>query len=126
MITTATDRPVNDVRKEIPVKKLKQLWQTQKTRSEIAFELCITLKTLKLLETRYNLPPKSSGRRAGRKNFEKEVDPTPEEIIARAAEVRERWSARDFARSMGYRGKDVEVRLYSFDRASVSFSDVTQ
>lgn len=126
MTEIATDRPVNNAVKETSAKKLKQLWRTQKTRSEIAFELCITLKTLKTLETKYNLPPKPAGRRAGRKSFEKEVDPTPEEIAARAAEVRERWTDRDAARSIGYRYKNVEIRLYSFDQTSVSFSDVTQ
>lgn len=121
----AKDRPAKGDVPEISLKRLKQLWTTQRSTEEIAIQLKVSLPYLQAFARRHNLPKRVHVRRQPRKKGVAEVDPTPEEIIARAAECRARWSENEYARNGGGRHKRVEIRSYAFDGRSFCFSEIT-
>lgn len=124
MTEIAKDRPAKNNVPEIPVKKLKQLWETQRTTEEIAIQLRVSLTYLHTLARRHNLPKRTHVQKVRRKHGEKEIDPTPEEIIARAAEVRARWTPAEHFRNCCYKTQPVEMQSYSFDGRFVAFSEI--
>ena len=124
MTEIAKDRPTKNNVPEIPVKKLKQLWETQRTTEEIAIQLRVSLTYLHTLARRHNLPKRTHVQKVRRKNGEKEIDPTPEEIIARAAEVRARWTSDEHRRNCCYKSPPVEMPSYSFDGRFVVFNEI--
>jgi hypothetical protein len=122
----AKDRPAKGDIPDIPLKKLRQLWTTQRATEEIAILLKVSLPYLQAFARRHNLPKREHVNRQPRKNGVAEVDPTPEEIVARAAECRARWTDNEYARNGGCRHKRVELRSYSFDSRSFCFSEMAQ
>jgi hypothetical protein len=119
----AKDRPAKGDVPDISLKKLRQLWTTQRTTEEIAIQLKISLTYLHTLARRHSLPKRVHVQQ--RKKGTAEIDPTPEEIVARAAECRSRWTEQEYARNGGGRHKRVELRSYSFDSRSFCFSEMT-
>ena len=74
--------------------RLRELWADDRLKtSEIAGTLGVTMTTLYRESKRLELPKRYSGKRQ-----DCELDPTPEEIEARAAEVRAGWSRRQHHR----------------------------
>lgn len=121
MTEIATDRPSKGCVPEISLKKLKQLWKTRRTTKEIAILLQVSLAYLHTFARRHNLPKRVH---IARKANEKEIDPTPEEIALRAAEVRARWTDSDYRKNSCYKPKKVEIRNYAFNRQTVAFFSV--
>lgn len=76
------------IRFNVDKKKLRELWKTERTNADIAEELGITAVQLYVAGQKLKL-----GQRWGcvRRVYEKPVDPTPEEIAERAAEIRAEW-----------------------------------
>jgi hypothetical protein len=122
MTEIAKDRPAKNQVPEIPLKKLRQLWGTQRTTEDIAVVLRISLPYLHMLARRHSLPARTHVRQQRQRVIE--IDPTPEEIVARAAECRARWSDADYNRSCGYKPRPVELQSYSFDGRFVAFTEI--
>jgi len=123
MTEIAKDRPPKGKPPRISITQLKKLWLTNKTTEEIAVSLRISLSYLQSFARQHGLPkrthvPRKRIRPAG------EIDPTPEEIIARCAEVRARWTEREWNRNL-FRPKPVEIQQYSYDSRTGIFSDVS-
>lgn len=124
MTEIAKDRPAKNQVPDIPLKKLKQLWETQRTTEEIAIHLKVSLSYLHTLARRHNLPKRTHIKRRGRAEWVAEVDPTPAEILLRAAECRARWTDADYSRNCCYKTKPVEMQSYSFDGRFVAFTEI--
>lgn len=126
MIEPAKDRPLKRHVPEISRKKLKQLWKTQRKTEEIAILLNVSLPYLQALARRYKLPKRLhiEHRRGRKPNGTPEIDPTPEEIMTRAAEMRARWTERDYERNNCYKVEPVSIRSYSFDGRMVGFAEI--
>jgi electron transfer flavoprotein alpha/beta subunit len=126
MTEIAKDRPAKGVIPEIPFKKLRQLWLTQRKTEEIATELQVSLPYLYTLAKRYNLPKRTHVKKTMRPRGSKEVDPTPEEIVARAAEVRARWTEQEYARNSCYKPQRAELKTFMFHNATTSFLETSR
>ena len=122
MTEIAKDRPAKNRVPEIPLKKLKQIWGTQRTTEEIAIQLKVSLSYLHTLASRHNLPKRTHIQRT--RPGLGEIDPTPEEIEVRAAEVRARWTAAEHNRNCCYKSQPVEMQSYSFDGRFVAFTEI--
>jgi hypothetical protein len=124
MTELTKDRPIKIRVPKIPLKKLKQLWETQRKTEEIAVHLGISTSHLHTLAKRHNLPKRThlNVKRRGTAD----VDPTPEEIAIRAAECRARWTDADYNRSHCYKSGSVEMKSYSFDSRSFAFSVISR
>lgn len=122
MTEIAKDRLAKGVIPEIPFKKLRQLWLTQRKTEDIAVELQVSLPYLYTLAKRYNLPKRTHVKKTLRPRGKKEIDPTPEEIIARAAEVRARWTEQEYARNSCYKVQHAELKTFIFHNSTTSFS----
>lgn len=121
MTEIATDRPSKGCVPEISLKKLKQLWKTRRSTEEIAILLQVSSAYLQAFARKHNLPKRVH---IARRANEKEVDPTPEEIAIRSAEVRARWTDREYQKNACHKPKQVEIRTYAFNRQSVEFFSV--
>lgn len=124
MTEIAKDRPPKNRVPEISLKKLKQLWSTQRTTEEIAIQLKVSLSYLHTFARRHNLPKRVHIKRPGRPAGVAEIDPTPEEIIMRAAECRARWTDADYSRNCCYKTQPVEMQSYSFDGRFTAFKEI--
>lgn len=84
-------------RVEVPVTKIDvpllfRLWNTPGIKiNDVAAGLGVSLNVLRRLRDQYGLPEKPAER--ADEGDQQEDDPTPEEIAARAAEVRRSWPA---------------------------------
>jgi hypothetical protein len=104
---------------EVDVPVLFRLWNSELSSEEIASRLGVTIARLRKLRCRYGLPSRST-HSTGRQDS---PDPTPEEIIERAAEVRSRWSAEEEARRLCCGFKKWRPPEYStYNRESMTFS----
>jgi hypothetical protein len=82
---------------KVDVKKLFSLWQTEKTTTEISSELGITKSALYSVARRYALPRRTA---LVRRSPDRMTDPTPEELEAKAAEIRRGWSREEREKRM--------------------------
>jgi hypothetical protein len=126
MTEIAKDRPAKGAIPDIPPKKLRQLWLTQRKTEDIAIELQVSLPYLYTLAKRYSLPKRTHVKKTTRPRTQKEVDPTPEEIIARAAEVRERWTEKEYERNSCYKVQRAELKTFVFQNTTTSFAEVSR
>lgn len=122
MTEIAKDRPAKKDVPEIPLKKLRQLWSTQRPTEEIAIYFKVSLAYLYSFAKRHDLPRRTHVAR--RRPESVEPDPTPEEIALRAAEVRARWTTEEYTRNCCYKPKRVEMQTYSFDGRFVAFNEI--
>lgn len=126
MTEIAKDRPAKGAIPDIPLKKLQQLWFTQRKTEDIAIELQVSLAYLYALAKRYSLPKRTHVKKTIRPRAKKEVDPTPEEIIARAAEVRARWTKQEYERNSCYKVQRAELKTFAFINTTTSFAEISR
>ncbi len=104
----------------VDVAELTRMWESGIKSEEICEILGITRGALYRLARKYSLgrrPVRLTG--VGRSNV---PDPTEEEILARAAAIRAKWTPNERrARVVGRCGR-VEIRHFWFDREQYSFS----
>lgn len=105
---------------KVDVPKLFEMWAAGASRYEICTMLGIRPGAFQHIRRRYALPKRNKGRVA---RGPMEPDPTPEELAARCAEVRAKWSAEETERrAVGRCVEPVRLRSYSFDRRNLAFS----
>lgn len=96
--------------------RFEEVWMDfSKTKSEASFILGIPKATCADLARHYGLPPG----RGGRISNNNVVDPTPEEIEARCAEIQSRWSDEERAAREGHRSP--ELAAFSYEGPMVGF-----
>lgn len=93
--------------------KLFRLWGSRLSNSEVAIAMGFSVSTLKVLARKHHLP----NRRIIERDRARTPDPTPEEILERAAAVRRLWSVDDRIerRFGGRRGSSRAFHMYDSD-----------
>lgn len=105
------------------VDEARALWLSDLPNKEIAEKLNITFATFQAFARVNKFPrrPVDAQRFRGRVRAEP-VDPTPEEILALAAELREKRTEQEKERLYGYR--HVEIRHYSYNGRDHVFAEM--
>jgi hypothetical protein len=122
MIASGTDSPRVKKRltdKDIP--ELLELWAGELPTKQIALKINVTVAALQEFARRKKFPKRAHIKRQQATEF---VDPTPEEIAERAAEIRARRTAIENERSCCYKYQDVFVMQYSYSSRTGIFSPV--
>ena len=104
--------------KIIDVPLLFQLWHTDLKNDELAARIGVARGNLWHLRQKYGLPERKQQR-----TRPPAVDPTPEEIIERCAEVRRSWSPEEEARRLCCKSARWRPPHYTkFDPQTMTFS----
>jgi len=119
MSAVGTDSPPRG--KQLILLEVLTMWRSDLSISRIAKKLHITTGRLREYAALNNFPPRPDTAKKAKK---KEVDPTPEEIQIRAAEVRARRTPEEDRRLSGNRYRRVEIRQYDFDGRNNTFSEI--
>lgn len=109
----------------VPPLEVFRVWGKSKTVEEFCAHFDISRSYATTLAARYKLPKKKPTRKR-RKNI---VDPTPEEITTRAAEVRKKWTAQEhLSRSGAAKGCSwhVTVPVYNYSSSTGLFRPSTE
>jgi hypothetical protein len=80
--------------------QLRTIWNSGLRRDELAQRVGLTIDSLLAAKRELGLP---NLRRGSRRARGPEVNPTPDEIVAAAAEIRRGWSVEEHAIRQGYR-----------------------
>lgn len=103
------------------LEKFRQQWESQATLKEIAD--CYGVSQTLISTTAYRLQFKSRAEVADDAAMEwTPDDPTLDEIIERAAEIRKEWSEEERQRRMSKRAPGVLLRQYIYNPNTASFS----
>lgn len=106
----------------VDILKLFQLWRTSMTADEIQFELGIGHNKLYQLVKKHKLPRRPPIKEEPTERQPK--DPTEEEILARAAEVRKRWTAQDHEKRRVSKTQSVwRVPTYTYEPKQDRFTE---
>lgn len=97
------------------------LWHTSLPTSEIAKKLHVTQAALQDFGRRNKLPKRAH---VPRRAQSKIIDPTPEEIAERAAEVRAWRTDSENARLTHYKQRPVEIRQYAYSSRTGMFTEM--
>jgi hypothetical protein len=107
-----TKQTTHRLRKKTDVPALFRLWNTELSKIEIAKQLGISPGALSRLAAKHKLPEKENGN-VGRT---RDVDPTPEELEARMAEIKAGWTDKDHEdRFCGPRKKTWQPPVVAYD-----------
>lgn len=98
-------------------KKFRRLWLSRMSVADISSELGIATFSVNAVRIRLGLKPRTAQTRAKAKPTSS--DPTPEEILARAAEIRAKWDDETEFRRRVNKG----VQAYEFP--TISLRDIT-
>jgi len=120
MSAVGTDLPPRS--KQLILLEVLTLWHSNLSISRIAKKLHITRERLREYAALNKFPPRPD---TAKKAPQKEVDPTPEEIQIRAAEIRARRTPEENRRLSGGRYRRVEIRQYAFDGRNNSFMEIS-
>lgn len=102
--------------------ELFRLWHSELTNEELCRKLQVARSTLDSLRMRYGLPRRRWERKSPQDYIEN--NPTPDEIAARAAEIRAGWPEGEEERRMvGDRSMQWRMPSYAFNRREHSFSE---
>lgn len=104
--------------RKVDVPNLFRLWASDISDDELCIALRIVRATMTRLARRYGLPPRLHAKGDTQRRPD---DPTPEEIVERAAIERSRWTPEEEERRAVGRGRRVEVTNYSFDGRQCAF-----
>jgi hypothetical protein len=100
------------------VKDLFRLWFSTATDDEVCIELRIVRATMAKLARKYGLPARLHAKADGQRRPD---DPTPQEIVERAAIERSRWSPEERERRIVGGSRRVEVADYAYDGRQCAF-----
>lgn len=112
----------NAMMAKVPRDALKALWDRNSLPTELAAHFNVSKSAIYTLAEHYKL-----GKRAwARDRLEQtEIDPSPEEIRERAAEMRQKWSDDErYRRAHGFLPR-VEIRRFAYNGVSVCFNQLT-
>lgn len=110
-------------RMSFDVAELHRLWYSGMTNAELCYTLGVARSSLDVLRSRYKLDRRPFER--NNKKAEPE-SPTIEEIEARAAEVRARWSEEEHLRRLCAAGRrEWSMPAYAFHRRDHAFSEAS-
>lgn len=122
MSVHGTDSPIVKQRtKPLILLEVLALWHTSLHTDEIAKKLRVSVNVLTDFSRRNKLPKRTH---VPRRSKSKIVDPTPEEIAERAAEVRAMRTASEHARLTDYKQRPVEVRQYAYSSRTGIFTEM--
>jgi hypothetical protein len=120
MPTTSTDAAAaRTTTRKLDVESVRELWLSDLYTKDIATQLGVTEAALQSFARRHGFPKRPPN---AHKSNAAVSDPTPEEILKRAAEVRAMRSAQEEERM--YRYARVELRQYSYNGRSHMFSEM--
>lgn len=123
MSTAGTDSPII-IKKRTTILRVAvvlPLWNGNLPTSKIAKKLDVTTSAVQDFARRHHFPKRSH---IERRRPSKIVDPTPEEIAERAAEVRARRTERENARLNNDKPMRVEIRQYAYDSRRGLFTEM--
>lgn len=122
MSVHGTDSPIVKQRtKPLIMLEVLTLWHTDLPTDEIAKKLRVTTSALQDFGRRNKLPRRTH---VPRRAQSKIIDPTPEEIVERAAEVRAMRTASENARLTNYKQKPVEIKQYAYSSRTGMFTEM--
>lgn len=105
------------------VPELFRLWHTEMTNAELCHTLGIARSTLDTLRMRYKLPRRPFERKPPKDYVE--YAPSPDEIEARAAEVRAGWPEGEAEKRMvGRRSVRWEMPAFAFKPREHAFAEI--
>lgn len=119
MPAVGTDAIVRNTTNKLDIAAVRDLWLGDLQTTDIAEQLKITVAALQSFATKNRFPKRPP--KTHRSNASV-VDPTPEEIAQRAAEVRAKRTEQENERL--YRYRRVEVRQYSYSSRTGIFSEM--
>lgn len=120
MSASGTDLPQVKKRltdKDIP--ELLELWAGDLPTKQIALKVKVTVAALQEFARKRKFPKRTHIKRQQATEF---VDPTPEEIAKRAADIRARRTALENERSCCYKYREVFVLQYNYSSRTGVFS----
>lgn len=122
MSSAGTDSPIKKKRtKPLILLDVLALWHTSLHTDEIAKKLNISVNALQDFARRNKLPARSHVPRRAKSKI---VDPTPEEIAERAAEVRAMRTTTEHNRLTQYKHEPVEVKQYAYSSRTGIFTEM--
>lgn len=122
MSAAGTDSPIKKKRTtELVLLDVLTFWHGNLPTSDIAKKLHVTAAALQDFARRNKLPRRDH---VPRKKPAPMIDPTPEEIAERAAEIRARRTDSENNRLNNYRIERVEIRQYSYSSRTGIFTEM--
>lgn len=133
-----TPPPAKRQRINIPLEEFQPLWFSLTPIKTIAQKFNVSTSALYAFAKRHNMP---ANRDAATQNEALKTlpkpkrryvkiddinDPSPEEIEARAAEIRAGWSDAELARNESTDAYSVRLRSYAFDGRTTTFSPIEE
>lgn len=105
------------------IDEARALWLSELPITTVAEKLNVTAATIQAFARTHKFPlrPAASKQFRGRVRAEP-IDPTPEEIYALAAELREKRTEQEKERMYGY--KHVEIKQYSYNGRAHVFAEM--
>jgi hypothetical protein len=119
MAAAGTEAIVRNTTSNLDVETVREMWLSELHTHEIASQLNVTAAALQYFTRKHQFPKRPS---KSHKSNASVVDPTPEEISARAAEIRAKRTEQEEARM--YRYARVEIRQYSYNGRAHAFAEM--